>query len=131
MTTVTDAAADETRARGLLGSLEDLSFRAALFALGLALGVTVLRFASGYRVGDSGGGDVPAPILAVAIASFVLVPMLALASAASAVIVMAGAALQTHPAFARVWRAAFLVVVAAWAMVAAYVYDVLVIPAIT
>src|SRR5512140_1499362 len=121
--------AREGPAPGLLGSLDQLCLRAGIFALALPVGVIAMRFATGYRIGDKAGGDINGPAFAVTLASFVLVPMLALASGASALAVMLSAALEAHPVAWRIWRAASLIAVAAAALTAAYVYDVIVIPA--
>ena len=87
-----------------------------------------LRVATGYVPGDEASGDVPAPVLAVAIASFILVPMLALTGAAAALIVAATGPWRTER---RWWRSLFLLTVGAWALAAAVMYDILVIPEIT
>jgi hypothetical protein len=124
--------AREGPAPGLLSSLDQLCLRAGMFALAIPVAVIALRFATGYRVGDrAGSGDLTGPVLAVTLASFVLVPMLALASGVSALAVLLSATLEAHPVAWRIWRAASLIVVAAAALTAACVYDVVVIPAIS
>jgi hypothetical protein len=117
---------------GLLGSLDDLALRAALLALALPLGVLLIRFALGFRPGDTvAHGDITGPLLAITLATYILVPMLALAAAAGATGVMLGAAMAQRLTFWRLWRGAFLLVVAAWAVAGAYIYDAVVIPRIT
>lgn len=120
---------DRPVAEGLLRSLSELSLRSSLFAIGLPAGIALAFRITGHSVtSGSSTGDLAFPVLAVAIGSFVLIPMLALTGAATAAMV-AGHLLW----FGRGsrWRPLFLVCLAAWAVVTAYAYDTVVIPSIT
>lgn len=118
---------------GLLGSLTDLSLRTSFVAIGIPLTVVAIAYATGHRVD---GPDVPNhpgnALLSVMIATFVLVPMFALAGAATALIVAIRIVLVSGPGFlARTLQAAFLLAVAAWAVVTAIAYDGYVVPRLT
>ncbi len=116
-------------AEGLLRSLSELSLRSSLFALGLPAGIALAFRITGHSItGGGSNGGLSFPVLSVAIGSFVLIPMLALTGAATAMMV------AVHLLwFGRGsgWRALFLVCLGAWALVAAYAYDTVVIPSIT
>ena len=100
--------------------------------MALPFAVVGMRFATGYRLGHAAGTtDIAAPVWALMLASFVLVPMLSLASTAGALAVFLGATLEANLVHWRVWRAVFLLCVAISALAAAYLYDVVVIPAIS
>jgi hypothetical protein len=121
-------AARGRRPQGLRGSLDELSLRASLIAICAPVAVVLLRLATGYSPGGDNRGDIPDPVLAIAIASFILVPMLALTGAATALVVMAATLWSRDD---RSWRAVFLLSVGASAMATAVLYDIVVIPEIT
>ena len=118
---------------GLLGSLTDLSLRTSFVAIGVPLIVVAIAYATGHRLD---GPDVPnSPndaLLSAIIASFVLVPMFALAGAATAIVVAARLVLAAGAGiFARTLQAAFLLAVGAWALLTAVAYDGYVVPRLT
>ena len=120
---------DRQVAEGLLRSLAELSLRSSLFAIGIPA-VIALGFRLTGRSVTSGSstGDLSFPILAVAIGSFVLIPMLALTGAATAAMVAAHLLWSGRGGG---WRVLFLVCLGAWALATAYAYDTVVIPSIT
>ena len=118
---------------GLLGSLTDLSLRTSFVAIGVPIIVVAIAYATGHRVD---GPDVPNQpgnaLLSVMIATFVLVPMFALAGAVTALIVAIRIVLISGPGFLlRTLHAAFVLAVAAWAIVTAMAYDGYVVPRLT
>ena len=116
-------------AEGLLRSLAELSLRSSLFAIGLPAGIALAFRLTGHSVtGGGSNGHLSFPVLSVAIGSFVLIPMLALTGAATAMMV-AGHLLWFGRGSG--WRTLLLVCLAAWALVTAYAYDTIVIPSIT
>jgi hypothetical protein len=118
---------------GLLGSLTDLSLRTSFIAIGVPITVVAIAYATGHRVD---GPDVPNhpgdALLSVMIATFVLVPMFALAGATTALIVAIRIVLVAGPGlFARTLQASFLLAVATWAVLTAIAYDGFVVPRLT
>jgi len=125
------AAHVQEHAAGLLGSLDDLSLRASFFAIGIPLLIVGIWYLAGYGFGEKPAGALPRPLFALAMGSFVLVPMLALAGATTAFIVAASAAWEARPTFRQWLRVLFLVAVGLWALVTAYTWDTAILPAIT
>ena len=121
----------QEHAVGLLGSLDDLSLRASFFAIGIPLLIVAVWYAAGYGFGEKPPGALPRPMFALAMGSFVLVPMLALAGATTAFIIAAAAAWQARPTSRQWLRVLFLVAVGLWALVTAYAWDTAILPAIT
>ena len=116
---------------GLLASLDDLSLRASFFAIGIPLLIVAVWYLAGYGFGEMPAGALPRPMFALAMGSFVLVPMLALAGATTAFIVAAAAAWEARPTFRQWLRVLFIVAVGLWALVTAYAWDTVVLPGIT
>jgi len=116
---------------GLLASLDDLSLRASFFAIGIPLLIVAVWYVAGFGFGETPSGSLPRPMFALAMGSFVLVPMLALAGATTAFIVAAAAAWEARPTFRQWLRVLFIVAVGLWALVTAYAWDTVVLPGIT
>ena len=126
------AGAEAGRANGgLLHSLDDLSLRASLTAIVFPLAVVLVWFLAGYGVGEKPATALPRPMFTLAMASFVFVPMFALAGAAAGAIVACAVAWDARPAFGQWLRVFFLLAVGAWALFTAYAWDVVVLPGIT
>lgn len=116
---------------GLLASLDELALRAGLAAIVAPFLLGLVWWLAGHPFdGADREGDLPRPLFAAAVSLFFLVPMLALAAAGAAVAVVVVIYLQRPPG-ASAWRALFLVVVAAWAVATAAMYDLVVAPALT
>ncbi len=118
---------------GLLGSLTDLSLRTSFVAIGVPVGVVVLAYARGHGLAASDTNlDPGQALLSALIASYVLVPMFALAGAVTAVIVAASLVMTRGPGlFSRSLQAAFILAVGAWAVLTAVTYDGYVVPRLT
>jgi hypothetical protein len=113
----------------LLASLAELSLRSSLFAIVIPAVVALGLRLTGHSITDGGEhGDLSFPALSVAIGSFVLIPMLAMTGAATALMIV-----LHHLWYGRgsIWRAAFLLCLGAGALATAYAYDTVVIPAVT
>ncbi len=109
--------------RGLLGSLDDLAVRCAIVAIGLPALVFVVALARGHRFFVDQPGHPGQPLLAAALASYVVVPMLALAAAISGAVVALAASWAARPSALQVARSAFLVSAGVLAILMAVAYD--------
>ena len=119
----------QPRPQGLAGSLSELALTSSLLAVCAPVLVLAINLVTGHQLNSAERSH--GPLLALAMGTFVLVPMLALTGAVSALLV-AGGAIFSHPRPPQtISRTAFLLCVAAWGVVSAVVYDVVVIPAIT
>ena len=118
---------------GLLGSLTDLSLRTSFVAIGVSVGVVVLAYATGHGLdGNDRDLDPGQALLSALIASYVLVPMFALAGAVTAIIVAASLVMAKGPGvFARSLQATFILAVGVWAVLTAVTYDGYVVPRLT
>jgi hypothetical protein len=116
---------------GLYASLCDLSLRASLCAIASPLLVVAAWLATGRGGDDAVAADIPQPLFAFAILSFILVPMLALAGAVTGIFVAFMTAWRPGGDRSSAWRSGFLVALGCWAVVSAAYYDVAVIPVIT
>jgi hypothetical protein len=117
---------------GLLGSLHELALWCCTAAIGVPVIAVSLAFLGGHQffiVRDAGPPS--RPLLALVLASFILVPMLALAGAICGLTVSLGLARTSDPGPVRAWRAAFLVAVAALALLVAGAYDLYFVPDLT
>lgn len=121
----------QRRSGGLLASLDDLSLRASFLAIGIPLLIVIAWYIAGYGFGEKPSGALPRPMFALAMGSFVLVPMLALAGAATAFIIAAAAAWDARPTFRQWLRVLFIVSVGLWALLTAYAWDAVILPGIT
>ncbi|MGH2634091.1 MAG: hypothetical protein ACRDG3_11830, partial [Tepidiformaceae bacterium] len=115
----------------LLASLDDLSLRASFFAIAIPLLIVTVWYFAGYGFGEKPAAALPRPMFALAMGSFVLVPMLALAGATTAFIVAAAAAWEARPTLRQWLGVLFIVSVGLWALVTAYAWDTAVLPGIT
>ena len=123
--------------QGLLGSLEGLSLRASVAAIAAPLLVVGLWFVFERFLGGAVGsgcngpcppGEIPRPLFVFEVATFFLVPMLALAGALTS-LVTAGVSLARRRPY-RLWTW-LLVALGLWAVATAVYYVVVVVPAIT
>lgn len=121
----------QPRQQGLIASLSDLALTSSLLAVCAPVLVMVVHLATGHPLDSARSSQLPGPLLALAMGTFVLVPMLALTGAASSLLVT-GALIFSKTRTGQSWsRAVFLICVAAWGVVTAVIYDVVVIPVIT
>jgi len=117
---------------GLLGSLHELALRCSVAAICVPLAAGVVAVVSGHRFFLARDGSPPSqPVLTAAMASFVLVPMLALLGSFCAAVVAVALARSSDPRSVRAWRAAFLVAVGAWSLLMAALYDFYLLPDLT
>jgi hypothetical protein len=118
-------------ATGLLASLDDLVLSAALGAICSPLLVGVAWVVAGRPIDGSATDErVPFALLALAVGVFFLAPMLALASAVTAMVVCAFVYLRRPPE-GSLGRALYLVLVAVWASLIAVTFDVVIAPVLT
>jgi hypothetical protein len=122
---------------GLLGSLEGLSLRASLAAICAPLLVLAMWFVFEHFLGGAVGtgcngpcppAEIPRPLFAFEVATFFLVPMLAMAGAVTSAMTAAISVARRRP---RLLWDMFLVALGLWAMMTAVYYVVVVVPAIT
>lgn len=118
--------------QGLMGSLHELSMASSLLAVCMPVIVLAVHLLTGHPLDSSPSSTTwPGPLVAITFASFVLVPMLALVGAASSLLVTGATVLSPERRRGELARAFFIVCVAAWGVITAYVYDIYVIPVIT
>ncbi len=104
----------------------------SLLAVCIPVLVLAVYLATGHPLDRAPSSTtLPGPLVALAFASFVLVPMLALVGAAASITVTGATVLSHERRRHELARALFLVCVAAWGVITAYVYDIFVIPVIT
>ena len=116
------------RWEGLLGSLEELSVKTSLAAIGLPLAVLLVFSLAGRPPGHDDTETLPRALLVAAAGSFVLIPMLALTGESAAVAVASSVFYSGRRG--RI-RSLFLVVVGLWALATAVFFDLAVVPALT
>lgn len=101
----------------------------------VAVAVPSVVFAGWLALGQStvaaSGGGSGRPVFAAIMATFVLVPMLALTAAAAATFAVAAIARAHWSVRRRALRATFLASAAVWALLAAYWHVALIVPAVT
>ncbi|HEY5477268.1 MAG TPA: hypothetical protein VIK11_11220 [Tepidiformaceae bacterium] len=118
--------------QGLMGSLVELSMASSLLAVCMPVLVLVVHLVTGHPLDSAPSSTtLPGPLVAITFASFVLVPMLALVGAAASLAVAGGTVMSRERRKRELARAFFVVCVAVWGVITAYVYDVFVIPVIT
>ncbi len=117
---------------GLLGSLHDLALWCCMAAIGAPVVAVSVAFLGGHEFfADGDSGPPSRPLMALVLASFILVPMLALAGAICSLAVSVGLVWAGDPGPVRAWRAGFLVAVAVMALVVAAVYVLYFVPDLT
>ena len=117
---------------GLVGSLHDLALRCSAVAILTPLAVGLAALASGHQFFvEREASPASGPVLAAALASFMLEPMLALVGAICGVVVAVALARAPGPRSVRAWRGAFVASVGIWAVLMAVVYDVYLLPDLT
>jgi len=115
-----------------MGSLVELSMASSLLAVCMPVLVLVVHLVTGHPLDSAPSSTtLPGPLVAITFASFVLVPMLALVGAAASLAVAGGTVMSRERRKRELARAFFVVGVAVWGVITAYVYDVFVIPVIT
>jgi hypothetical protein len=117
------AAATPVFGPGLLGSLDDLAVRCAIIAISVPAGVFLLALAQGHRLFVEPPSHTGQPLLSVGMASYIVIPMVALTSAACAGVLAVTAGWSGVRSNLQVVRAAFLVTSAVLAILMAVVYD--------
>jgi hypothetical protein len=116
----------------LMHGLGEVSLRASAVAIIVPFAVVVAWYATGHRLDTSQPALHGEPATMGAIASFVLIPMFALTGASTALMVgFATFAGRVSPSRRHIVETLFVLAVGAWAVLAAVVYDAVVIPAIT
>lgn len=108
---------------GLLGSLDDLAVRCAIVATSVPALVFVVALVTGHRFFADEHVSPGEPLVAAALASYIVIPMLAMTSAVSATVVTVSLGWLGNATGARASRAAFLVAAGALAILMAVVYD--------
>jgi len=117
---------------GLLGSLHELALWCCTGAIGVPVMTVSLAFLGGHRFfADGDSGPPSRPLLTAMLATFILVPMFALAGAICGSLVVLALPRTSGPAPVRAWRAAFLVSVSALALLVAACYDLYFVPDLT
>lgn len=115
-----------------MGSLQELSMASSLLAVCMPVIVLAVHLVTGHPLDSAPSSTtLPGPLVAITFASFVLVPMLALVGAAASIAVTGATVLSPERRHRELARAFFIVCVAAWGVITAYVYDIYVIPVIT
>ncbi len=117
---------------GLLGSLHEMALRCCALAIFAPAAVTVAAFLAGHDFFSTGEDPVLSqPLLALALASFILVPMLALTGSVCGVLVATILLHAAGPLQLRAVRAAFLLAVGALSLAMALFYDLYLLPGLT
>jgi hypothetical protein len=124
------------RQEGIVASLDGLSIRASLGAICIPLLVLATKLVHDLASSpaphvvdvDRGPEDIPRWLFIVEVATFFLVPMLALTGAVTALLFFLATLYTGRPPWV---RCLFLVVSATWAMLTAAYYLWVVVPAIT
>ncbi len=118
------------RQRGLIRSLNDLSLRTSFAAICLPMGVVAVAYATGNALHASDPNPDPGvPLLSLALGTFVLVPMLALTGALTAIVLAISLLwLPGAGSLTRTMHALFVLAVGVWAVVTAAAYDWYVVP---
>lgn len=117
---------------GLLASLHELALRCCALAIAGPVAVAVVAFLAGHNFFSTGEEpDLSQPVLTMALTSFILVPMLALAGSLCGLVAALALVRAEGPRQVRVWRAAFLVAVGAWSLAMALFYDLYLLPGLT
>ena len=112
---------------GLAASLAEMALRCASIAIAAPVLVLAAWWAAGR--GDVRADD-RAPFAAL-MATFMLVPMLALTAALSATIAVGATLRAPWPLRRRLLRGGFIAAAAAWALVVAYWHVAVIVPAVT
>ncbi|MBI2765616.1 MAG: hypothetical protein HYX53_06855 [Chloroflexi bacterium] len=118
---------------GLAESLHELSLKSAALAICIPLLFGAGWAVSGHSFVRHDGADhtTPMPLLSALLASFVVVPMLALVAAAAAGPAVAGIVRGPGTRQRRALQALFVVAVAAWGLVTAYAHVTFLVPLMT
>jgi hypothetical protein len=108
---------------GLRGSLDDLAVRCAIIATSIPAGVFLLALAQGHRFFVEQPSHTGQPLLSVGMASYIIIPMVAMTSAVCAGVLAVTTGWSGMKSSLQVVRAAFLVTAAVLAILMAVVYD--------